>query len=141
MSEKQLWKWLRSNALPRGHYSRIESETSAGFPDINYCIQGIEGNLELKVSRSPNGEYPFKRGGLRRTQISWMEDRTERRGRVTLLVQVGARLYGFHIRDKKSLGLSLNYMTLDQIKRAADFRIPRTKSKHTQDQLLYLLTM
>lgn len=137
--EASLWKWLRSNALPCGHYSRIESETSAGFPDTNYCIQGCEGNLELKVARHAKSKYPFKRGGLRTTQIAWMIDRVENKGRVVLLAQVKNDLYFFRIINARSLGLSLNYMTLDQMNKAADSVRRKTKRLSIKDVVREML--
>lgn len=137
--EANLWKWLRSS-LPKGHYSRIESETSAGFPDINYCIQGVEGNLELKVARHAHSKYPFKKGGLRRTQIIWMEDRVENRGRVNLIIQVKNTLYCFHIVDKRAWGLSLNSMTLEQIQKTADRTIIKRRKVTLKNRFLRFLT-
>ncbi len=57
---------------------------------MNYCIDGVEGNIELKCSRYPKAKYPFKKGGLRLSQRLWMRDRVEAESsRVYILAQVG----------------------------------------------------
>lgn len=118
-SEAALWKWLRARLPRSGHYSRIESETSPGFPDVNYCIGGIEGNIELKCSRCPKAKYPFKKGGLRKSQEHWIRQRIESGGRVFLLAQVGKERFlieWFDILDLSNLTLydlrSFNRMSI-----------------------------
>lgn len=49
-----------------GHASPIEShDVSAGIPDINYCIKGHEGHIELKVGKDSRPP------ALRPTQHRW----------------------------------------------------------------------
>jgi hypothetical protein len=93
MSEASLWNWLRKGVLPRGHYSRIESDASPGFPDVSYCIDGVEGTIELKEARNPKAKYPFKQGGLRPTQLRWIKDRVAAGGRVWILARIGKAVY------------------------------------------------
>lgn len=71
MSEQILWKYVRKHIGSVGHFSRVESHaTAAGFPDVDYCIEGQEGHLELKYSPSPT--IPYK---CRDTQLAWFRDR------------------------------------------------------------------
>ena len=46
MSEAALWRRVRKG-LP-GHLVRVENAVEAGTPDVNYCIDGAEGWIELK---------------------------------------------------------------------------------------------
>lgn len=63
-----------------GHVSMIESpELSPGAPDLNWCIRGMEGWTELKVSKK--GEAP----NIRKTQRAWIRRRVQAGGRVNLL--------------------------------------------------------
>lgn len=67
MSEARLWKTLKEGMDHTGHFDRIESHATAqGRPDVSYCIDGREGNIELKV-------FDPRRGGfiLRASQNSW----------------------------------------------------------------------
>lgn len=78
MSEKRLWDYIRANIGTKGHFDRIESGlTVQGRPDVNYCINGVAGDIELKV-------YDKKKGGLcfRPAQITWMKKRMAAGGRV-----------------------------------------------------------
>jgi hypothetical protein len=108
-SEAALWNWLRARLPRSGHYSRIESETSPGFPDVNYCIGEVEGNIELKCSRYPKARYPFKKGGLRKSQKVWIRQRIRAGGKVFILAQVGKER--FLINGQRNL----NSMTLEDL--------------------------
>lgn len=72
-SEKGVWTYLASRIKKYGHFTRIESgSTVLGQPDVNYCILGMEGNLELKyVGASGNNQ----RLTLRPSQYQWMNQR------------------------------------------------------------------
>lgn len=93
MSEKALWDWLANRLPVPGHYSRIESETSPGFPDVSYTFRGMTGTFELKDSKRPKSLMPFRTGGLRDTQKSWIEEELENGGRVDLIVRVDPWVY------------------------------------------------
>lgn len=72
MTEKRLWDTVKAGMDHTGHFDRIESHaTSQGRPDVNYCIDGREGDIELKI-------YDKKRGGLilRANQNAWFCNRT-----------------------------------------------------------------
>lgn len=69
--EQKLWDHIKENIGHRGHFDRIESTfTVNGRPDVNFCIEGYEGDLELKV-------YDPKQGGfvLRSAQNIWFKRR------------------------------------------------------------------
>ena len=81
MSETTLRKYISKGLKPFGHLSQIESHaTSVGFPDTNFCINGVEGNAELKYWSAKKGYV------LRRNQVAWMRDRLKQGGRVFLLL-------------------------------------------------------
>jgi hypothetical protein len=140
--EANLWKWLRGGKLPRGHFSRIESEPAPGFPDINYCINGCEGNIELKVSRHPKAKFPFKRWGLGPNQIRWMEDRLDVEGLVFIFAQVGDRVYILRPTGSQSEVLRLNSLTLAQIQERAIHKFSRRNPdlKHLHYHITHCLT-
>jgi len=97
--EAVLWGWLRDR-LPSGHYSRVESETSPGIPDVNFCVRGVEGWVELKSTAKTSG-HPFRRRGdkgkgLRAAQIRWITGRVKEGGRVWILASVGQTLVLVH---------------------------------------------
>lgn len=70
-SETGVWDHLRPKLKYKGHFTRIESgATVLGQPDVNYCIAGIEGNLELKYAKLVKDALT-----LRPAQYQWMNQR------------------------------------------------------------------
>lgn len=77
MTEKRLWDTLKEGMDHTGHFDRIESHAvSQGRPDVNYCIDGREGDIELKI-------FDRKRGGfiLRASQNAWFCNRVRNGGK------------------------------------------------------------
>lgn len=82
MNENKMWEALRY-AEPalwfNFDFSRVESHsTSPGIPDVEYCVNGRVGNIELKNLENPRCE-------LRPTQIKWFRNRTRAGGNPLLL--------------------------------------------------------
>lgn len=118
MSEASFWDYLRKVLPPTGHYSRIESETAQGFPDIHYTIDGRSGTIELKSAHTKR-DTPFSGGdeGLRRSQIIWMDEEDRAGGRVWIFAEVFSTIYvisGNTYRD------DFNGLTLEQLNRLSD---------------------
>ena len=92
--ESGLWNWVRKY-LPPGRYSRIESPTSPGIPDVGYTTGGIRGWIELKDAKKATAKQPFKRGGLRPEQINWFREEIEAGGSdpLWILARVGKTIY------------------------------------------------
>jgi len=76
-AESKLYQRIKKH-IKDAHFQRIETSTIQGVPDINYCIEGVEGWIELKVSR----------GKLSRFQKVWIYTRLKHGGRVFILVSV-----------------------------------------------------
>ena len=93
MSEASLWDYLKTVLPAKGHYSRIESETAQGFPDIHYTLDGFSGTIELKFAHNPNSLRPFSVRGLRKSQMDWAFDEDQAGGRVWICSQVGETIY------------------------------------------------
>ena len=87
--ESSLWDYLRGVLPLGGHYSRIESDTSPGIPDVHYCLKGTAGFIELKIAQ----DVPFREDGLRKSQLDWMEEQAFAGGRFWILAQVRSRCY------------------------------------------------
>jgi hypothetical protein len=76
MSEKRLWEYLFGNVGHLGHFSRVEThESSAGYPDVSYTIDGFNGHIELKFSK---GKRPPT---LKPSQSAWFRMRVKHGGR------------------------------------------------------------
>ena len=54
MSETKANAKFRKNVIrPMDRYDRIENVVGVGNPDINYCIDGVEGWIETKCPKEP----------------------------------------------------------------------------------------
>lgn len=68
-----------------GHASSVESHaTSPGIPDVDFCIEGVEGHVELKVITS---------SGLRPTQALWFRRRVKAGGSPWIMVYSPLKIY------------------------------------------------
>ena len=77
--ESGLRKTVKKALKEVGHLSWVESHaTSAGIPDLNYCIQGYEGWVELK-----SGNFEVKA-----SQVIWMEERISNGGHPLFLIEM-----------------------------------------------------
>lgn len=90
MTEKNFWGRVRENLKPYGELERIESLVGSGVPDVNYCLRGREGWIELKwLPRWPKRVSSLVRfPKLKLTQVLWLERRRRVEGRAFLLAQV-----------------------------------------------------
>ena len=102
MSESALWKRVRSGVLgvvARADLSRVENMVEAGMPDVNFCVDGVEGWVELKHCNAiPKraGTPLFGDEGLRDSQIVWIYKRVKRGGRVWIVAQADDILFIVH---------------------------------------------
>ena len=64
------------------------SNTNPGIPDINWCIDGVEGNLELKYAYS-DGAAPH----IRPAQLVWFRERMKAGGYPMLAYYIEADKY------------------------------------------------
>ena len=91
--EAQLWATLRDAMKPHGHFDRIENMVGVGRPDVNYCLRGVTGDIELKHvttwPRSP--DTPLAVPHYTSVQRVWANARLRAGGRVYVLLQVERR--------------------------------------------------
>lgn len=81
MSEKRLQKYVLDNVDYTGHWDFVESKfVTAGFPDLDFCVKGVEGNIELKYGSDK------KPPTLRPTQCAWFRRRAGVGGNCWLLL-------------------------------------------------------
>jgi len=89
--ERNFYQQLKRNLeRPGVHLQRVETTTSFGVPDVNYCIRGAEGWLELKaweVTQRPR-DSRFIVPKLRPDQVSWLVRRRRARGRAFLCCRI-----------------------------------------------------
>lgn len=72
-----------------GHAVNMEPHmTNPGIPDVNWCMAGIEGNLELKVGKD-DGVRPR----IRPTQLIWFRKRVAAGGYPMFGIYVNSKEY------------------------------------------------
>ncbi len=107
MNESNLWEWLRDVALPKGHYSRIESgNTAPGFPDVHYQIKerllqmDYTGTIELKYQgRKLKVPFTDDKKGLRASQRRWIQKNVEHGGSVWIIAEAPPDIFVIHGSD------------------------------------------
>jgi len=135
MSEASLWDYLSQGILPaKGHYSRIESETAQGFPDVHYTLNGQSGTIELKHAQKSGYKpesKPFfgKDQGLRRSQMIWMAEEDAANGRVWICAQVDDKVF---LLDGNVYASDFNELTLADLERISDVSWIRGKDYPTK---------
>lgn len=80
MIDGGLRKLFRQN-LPTFHWVSVETGlTEQGVPDSNYCVDGIEGWVEFKLSTT-------NKVHLRSEQIGWLERRSRAGGHTFIAIR------------------------------------------------------
>lgn len=102
MSEAQLWKRVRDAVGDAGHWDRREGNPVPGCPDVSYCVDGVEGHIELKH----HPDFPARPGtavfgartarGMRDDQVAWFYRRLRAGGRAYILAQVDTTIVLMH---------------------------------------------
>ena len=91
--EQRLWRRVRKALAPHGRVSRVENPLEPGMPDVSYCLDGVEGWLELKALPA----WPKKPGTIvgprlvRPAQRAWWLRQLAAGGRIYMLLAVGER--------------------------------------------------
>ena len=76
-NEYYLYQTIKSK-LKNIHFTRVESSTQNGIPDVNACKNNSECWLELKCNSAKNL-------GLSKYQIVWIVNRTKAGGRIFII--------------------------------------------------------
>lgn len=93
MDESAMWAALRPRLrLGGGHAVRVENGVEAGTPDVNYCIEGVEGWIELKYAKAwpVREKTPLRVRHYTEEQKDWARARLKAGGRCSLLLRVGS---------------------------------------------------
>lgn len=127
--EASLWDYLTTVLPSVGHYSRIESATCHGFPDIHYSLHGYSGTIELK-----SGKAPFGKRGLRKTQIDWIAEEDIANGVVWIMAEVPVVVGNtIFLIDGNMYFEEFNQMTFRRMQEVADLEWRRGSDFPTAD--------
>ncbi len=116
--EKQCWKKLKSAVFK--HYKdrvdRVESNVTSGMPDVNYCIDGKEGWIELKAPTEPKRAESKLFGSnhkLLQTQLNWILRQVKAGGRCFVFIATDKHYIMMHGKDADMI----NDATVQQLKK------------------------
>lgn len=113
--EERLWRKMRGN-LPEGiHASRVENPCDPGTPDVWFCLDRIEGGMELKYQLRPARSSTIVLGdacGLRPSQKLWIPNRLNAGGLVLIVVGITREIYFVHGQH----ALIVNNWTIDDFR-------------------------
>lgn len=116
MSEKREYHLFKKN-MPQGHdrLDRIENIVGIGTPDVNYCIDGVEGWIEMKAPKEPmrsTSKLLTKHAHpLSQDQKNWFLKQRNAGGRAYILIATNKRwmlIEGKHADN-------INDMTIEQL--------------------------
>ena len=80
--EKKFYATIFSWLHFRGHLQRIETSTTSGVPDVNFCTSGIEVWMELKVCKDIEDLC------IRKEQYAWCLRRSMAKGHVFIVALI-----------------------------------------------------
>jgi hypothetical protein len=86
-------------AKPTDRFERIENGLLAGMPDVNYCMSGYEGWIEIKAPEEPKREATPLFGSnhpVSIEQINWMHTQHMAMGQSWLFIATGVRVMLIH---------------------------------------------
>jgi hypothetical protein len=112
-NEFNLYQTIKSK-LKNVHFTRIESSTQNGIPDVNACKNGSECWLELKCNSAKNL-------GLSKYQMVWIMNRTNRplsQGAIKIYTGSVVRVSGISDNEPPTLVLGpdkFEWSLLDQL--------------------------
>ena len=116
---------IRELDLP-GRWERIENGVSVGMPDVNYCVNGFEGWIELKHGKMPSKSTTviFKsQRGMEQEQVNWHYVQVKNGGISWIFMELSGSFYGF----PGSLAGEINLYTVEDVQKyrvsLADFLV------------------
>lgn len=124
MGETTDWKNLRNNLKkPKDRIERIES-TVTGMFDINYCIGGVEGWIELKSPLEPardTTKLMASKHNVSIDQANWAMTQLAAGGRAYFMISTNKRwilIHGMHADN-------INKMTVSELLEIALWHAPK----------------
>ena len=139
--ENTFKKYLVSQVLKGyGHVQSHEDKYSTGIPDIDYCIYGVAGWIELKIVQDwpaqPTTTLHTSLKHLTNDQINWMLRRSLAGGNVYLLLKVMStkEYLLFHGEDARKLKDCIRQQAIDLCIEEYNGSLPAEK-------LIYNLTL
>ena len=116
MSEKSDWVLLRDKMkfYPRDRWDRMENGVGVGMPDINFCMNGKEGWIEIKSPTEPKRPDTPLFGSnhpVSQEQKNWFKRQALAGGRAYVLIGTDKRWLLIHGKHADAV----NILTVDDL--------------------------
>lgn len=127
VSETAMVRLLRAHlGSRRFDIQRVETPVGVGVPDLNYCILGAEGWLELKAWHRKTNRGPFRIPTIRSAQVAWLRKRREAGGRAYIMCNLNSDIILFDGVDAPDLNFGVKWsqareMSLAWLEKPYDF--------------------
>lgn len=119
MSEAAAYKRLKEYVCrPRDRFQRIENGLGAGMPDVNYCIMGVEGWIEIKQPdepKRPTTPLLHSQHQVSVEQANWLLAQAQAGGVGWLFIATKQRLLFIPGAEVGRRGIRINQMTVHQL--------------------------
>ena len=137
MSEKTDYKILKRAFKHPDRIDRIENLVSCGMPDVNYCINGVEGWIEMKsaIERQRSTSKLLKHK-LSQAQMNWFLKQRNAGGNAFILICTEKRwmLMHGHVADQ------INDLTADHLWQNTVWKSEKPITKEALEELRVKLT-
>jgi hypothetical protein len=127
MSEAKVYARLREHLIgQRDRVERVENGLVVGMPDVNYCILGAEGWIEIKNPEEPVRPTTALFSGNHQVsadQCNWMLRQTNAGGRCWLFIATKQRLMLINGERVGALGIRINKMTAHELEQISAWKV------------------
>lgn len=127
-SEASVYSKMRSRILgPIDRIERVENGLLVGMPDVNYCIEGQEGWIEIKAPVEPTRKATPLFGSNHQVsieQINWMHVQHMAGGVSWLLISTQARMLLIHGGRVAALERRINTLCVAELEKISHWQAP-----------------
>lgn len=123
LTESTAYKALKARiGRPEDRFERVENGMVDGMPDVNYCMAGAEGWIELKAPKVPKLGATRLLGGseeFKVAQANWFLRQVRARGRCCLFIATDVALLAIPGKTAAHMGIKINELSLDELRMIA----------------------
>lgn len=127
MDESSVFQRLKLRICrPEDRFERVENGLLTGMPDVNYCLVGVEGWIELKCPDEPKRPDTPLFGSNHKVEVeqrNWMLRQARAGGRGWLFIATEQRLMLIEGKKVGDLSGKINEMTTHQLERISKWRV------------------
>lgn len=113
--------------MPPDRFERVENGLGAGMPDVNYCIVGAEGWIEIKApvepARPQTALFGASNHNVTVEQCNWLLKQSQAGGTGWLFIATEQRLMLIDGAIVGRMGIAVNKKNVFELERMAAWRV------------------